>query len=370
MAIDIVARALAVSGKQNLSNYYTKTESDAKYSQATNLANGTSEVLVQTTDSNHSFKVMTDGRAKVKSAPTEDDDVVRRLELDKKLDKTGGTITGSLTISQDLIVNGTTSTVDTQNLKVADKLIYVAKDNTVALISPAGLITPKYDGTNNGGIVYDSTGTAFVGDIVLDSSGNVDVANSDLQPIATRDPYSNFTNGHKVKAEVDSSQKSVKFVDGGKDDGINSLTDVNLTLGNTTVQYDTTNGIQINSVARFTGADGNHDATMDLDLPVVGKDGIVIEKAADSEKIEVSGKKFVKSVADTLDGYRVYVVSAHKDITVPLSETPMTYGVAQYNRGGILKTKNPNEDLDAANKKYVDDAIGKVFSVTIYEAGE
>lgn len=81
MAIDIVARALAVSGKRNLENYYTKTESDAKYSQATNLENGTADVLVQTTDSNHSFKVMTDGRAKVKSAPVEDDDVVRLSEV-------------------------------------------------------------------------------------------------------------------------------------------------------------------------------------------------------------------------------------------------------------------------------------------------
>lgn len=133
-----------------------------------------------------------------------------------KLDKTGGTISGSLTISQDLIVNGTTSTVETQNLKVADKLIYVAKDNTVALISPAGLITPKYDGTNNGGIVYDSTGTAFVGDITLDSSGNVDVANSDLQPIATRNDYSSYTADHIITASVDVTGKSVKFVDSGK----------------------------------------------------------------------------------------------------------------------------------------------------------
>lgn len=133
-----------------------------------------------------------------------------------KLDKTGGTITGSLTITQDLIVNGTTSTVETQNLKVSDKLIYVAKDNTVALISPAGLITPKYDGTNNGGIVYDKTGTAFVGDIALDSSGNVDVANSDLQPIATRNDYSSYTTDHIITASVDSAGKSVKFVDSGK----------------------------------------------------------------------------------------------------------------------------------------------------------
>ena len=47
-----------------------------------NLENGTGDVLIQTTDTNHSFKVMTDGRAKVQSAPTESDDVVRKLELD------------------------------------------------------------------------------------------------------------------------------------------------------------------------------------------------------------------------------------------------------------------------------------------------
>ena len=216
-------------------------------------------------------------------------------ELLKKLDRTGGTITGNLIVSGKLSVSGEASVIESTTLKVADKLIYVAKDNISELTSPAGLITPKYDGTNDGGLVYDNSGTAYVGDIKLDSNGNVDVNTSDLQPIATRDAYSNFTNGHKVKVEVDSSQKSVKFVDGGKDDGINSLTNVDLTIGNTTVQYDTTNGIQLNSVARFTDAEGNHDATMDLALPVVGKDGIVIEKAADSEKIEVSGKKLVKS---------------------------------------------------------------------------
>lgn len=175
------------------------------------IGNGTSG-----TDRKNAFVSLFDGRAKVQSAPVDNDDVVRKLELDKKLDKTGGTITGSLTISQDLIVNGTTSTVDTQNLKVADKLIYVAKNNTVALTSPAGLITPKYDGTNNGGIVYDNTGTAYVGDIALDSNGNVDVNNSDLQPIATRN--SAIADGNIVewndtnKTLVDSSKKVSDFI--------------------------------------------------------------------------------------------------------------------------------------------------------------
>lgn len=129
--------------------------------------------------------------------------------ISEKLDKSGGTITGSLTISQNLTVNGTTTTVDTQNLKVADKLIYVAKDNTVALTSPAGLITPKYDGENSGGIVYDNTGTAYVGDVTLTEEGNVDVNNSDLQPIATRDTA--ITDGNIVKW----NDTAKKMVDGG-----------------------------------------------------------------------------------------------------------------------------------------------------------
>lgn len=131
-------------------------------------------------------------------------------QLDTKLDKAGGTISGSLIIAENLTVQGKTTSVDTQNLKVADKLIYVAKDNTIALTSPAGLITPKYDGTNNGGIVYDHTGTAYVGDITLDSNGNVDVNNSDLQPIATRN--ATITNGNLVKWDGTNH----KLVDAGK----------------------------------------------------------------------------------------------------------------------------------------------------------
>ena len=166
------------------------------------------------------FAVYKDGRAMVFASPKEDKDVVRKLELDTKLDKAGGTISGSLIIAENLTVQGKTTSVDTQNLKVADKLIYVAKDNTIALTSPAGLITPKYDGTNNGGIVYDNTGTAYVGDITLDSNGNVDVNNSDLQPIATRN--ATITNGNLVKWDGTNH----KLVDAGQ--SVDNLIDLNI----------------------------------------------------------------------------------------------------------------------------------------------
>ena len=292
-------------------------------------------------------------------------------ELLKKLDRTGGTITGNLIVSGNLSVSGETSVIESTTLKVEDKLIYVAKDNTSALTSPAGLITPKYDGTNDGGLVYDNSGTAYVGDIKLDSNGNVDVNTSDLQPIATRDVYSNFTNGHKVKAEVDISQKSVKFVDGGKDDGINSLTNVNLTVGNTTVQYDTTNGIQLNSTARFTDGAGNHDATMDLDLPIVGKDGIVIGKAADSEKIEVSGKNFVKSLETEVGQWKIYASKNGNPNDFFWTGTEVLDDLCIVVRGnnGCIYTNMPNaantKDTTVPNKKYVEDNFTPAYSSTL-----
>lgn len=70
--------------------------------------------------------------------------------------------------------------------------------------------------------------------------------------------------------------------------GINTLSDMNLTLGDTTVTYDTTDGITLNSTARMTyNGTETHDATMKLEVPIVPGDNIVIDKAADSEKVTI-----------------------------------------------------------------------------------
>ena len=117
-------------------------------------------------------------------------------ELAKKLDKAGGSVTGDLTIGGNLTVNGTTTSIDSTTLKVSDKLIEVAKDNTVKLTTPAGIVVPKYDGTSYGALVIDGDGNAQVGDVKLDASGNIDVTNSDLQILATRE---GLTDGNLVK---------------------------------------------------------------------------------------------------------------------------------------------------------------------------
>lgn len=115
---------------------------------------------------------------------------------DKKLDKAGGSVTGNLAIGGNLIVNGATTSIDSTTLKVSDKLIEVAKDNTVKLTTPAGIVVPKYDGTSYGALVIDGDGNAQVGDVELDANGNIDVTNSDLQTLATRE---GLTDGNLVK---------------------------------------------------------------------------------------------------------------------------------------------------------------------------
>ena len=125
-----------------------------------------------------------------------------------KLDKAGGSIAGNLTVGGNLTINGTTTTVDSTTLQVKDKLIEVAHGNTTTLTTPAGLVAPKYDGTNSGALVFDSTGTAYVGDVTL-KDGNIDVANSDLQPLATR---TELVGGNLV--QYDSSAQTLK--DAGK----------------------------------------------------------------------------------------------------------------------------------------------------------
>ena len=166
--------------------------------------------------------------------------------------------------------------------------------------------------------------------------------------------------------DVVMSQKAV--TDAIENKGLDTLTNVDLTLGNTTVQYDTTNGIQLNSVARFTDAAGNHDATMELSLPVVGKDGIVIEKAADSEKIEVSGKNFRKALETEVGQWKIYASREGNpnDYFWTGKEVLEDSTIVVRGNNGCIYTNMPDaantKDTTVPNKKYVDDHFTPAYS--------
>lgn len=180
------------------------------------IGNGTSN-----TNRRNAFQVLWDGRAVVQTAPKSANDVARKTELDNKYDKAGGAISGDVTIGGNLTVNGTTTTIESQTLSVKDKLIEVASGNTEMLTTPAGLVVPKYDGVTSGALVFDGRGTAYVGDVTLDAAGNIDVNNSDLEPLATRSE--NIENGNIVKWD---NTRSILIDTGINVDNVAKLSDI------------------------------------------------------------------------------------------------------------------------------------------------
>lgn len=92
---------------------------------------------------------------------------------------------------------------------------------------------------------------------------------------------------------------------------------------------------------------------------IIGKDGITIDKAADSEKIEISGSGLVQAVTTP------YIVYGTTNNGMPaqrnIAASPSRYAIVQYSEDGKLQTNAPTKDLDCTNKKYVDDNyVGKV----------
>nr|DAK75610.1 MAG TPA: collagen alpha 1(VIII) chain protein [Caudoviricetes sp.] len=69
--------------------------------------------------------------------------------------------------------------------------------------------------------------------------------------------------------------------------GFDTFTDLNLTLGDTTVTYSGTEGIDINSTGRITAGEDTHDFMSDLNIPIVPGTGIVIDKKENQELIEI-----------------------------------------------------------------------------------
>lgn len=248
----------------------------------------------------------------------------------------GGTIsgnvstTGNLTVSGNLTVNGTTTTVDSTTLQVKDKLIEVAHGNTTALTTPAGLVAPKYDGTNSGALVFDSTGTAYVGDVKLDSTGNIDVSKSELQPLATR---TGLVGGNLV--QYDSTAQTLK--DSGK-----KISDLALTSQLPTVNNGTLT-IQKNGtdVATF-GANQSTNVTANITVPtkvseITNDSGYTTNKGTvTSVSVKMNGaSKGTVTSSGTID--LGTVITAHQDISGKLDKT--TYEVNKtidFGSSGVL----------------------------------
>lgn len=147
--------------------------------------------------------------------------------------------------------------------------------------------------------------------------------------------------------------------------GITTMTDLDLTYGNTTVTYDTTDGMTINGQARFTYNGGTtKDVTMDIEVPIVAGDGITIDKVNGQEKVEVkldtavTDSKYVAKQTTTIAGPSfLYGYDSNGERYFQISSGPNGGTVAYRGVNAVLKVGTPVADEDATTKKYVDNGF-------------
>lgn len=147
-----------------------------------------------------------------------DSDVLQKLNNNAKIN-TANTFTAAQTFKKDITIegnifqNGSAYETHAEKLYTKNDMIYTRDGATAALADNAytGIQAVKYDGTNDGQLVFGKDGVARVGDV------------GKTQPLATRAEKGALTDGHLLQWDaagqtlVDSG-KSVSDLEGGGGD--------------------------------------------------------------------------------------------------------------------------------------------------------
>lgn len=132
-------------------------------------------------------------------------------DLEKKYDKTGGIITGGVSIQGDLTVSGTTTTEKEKQLLVEENVIATNANKVDLMTLLSGLAINKNVSATYG-IMYDpSDDTVKFGEGVLDENRKFVFKDGEGLPLSVRADDSDFVEAHLVR--WDSTSKS--FVDAG-----------------------------------------------------------------------------------------------------------------------------------------------------------
>ena len=153
-------------------------------------------------------------------------------DLEKKYDKTGGAISGDVSIQGDLTVSGTTATEKEKQLLVEENVIATNANKVDLKTLLSGLAINK-NASATYGIMYDpADDTVKFGEGTLDENRKFVFNAGEGKPLAVRVNSADFTDAHLVKWDA----ASMSFVDAGETiDGIKTYVNDKIAESITTV---------------------------------------------------------------------------------------------------------------------------------------
>lgn len=157
---------------------------------------------------------------------TTNDGVVNLGQLTTKLLdyllKSGGIISGNLSIQGDLEVRGTTKTTEEETLNVKDSIVVTNSSGADLSSTLAGFVI-RLNATDCYGIIYDASSESVKLGLGKITDGKFTFNSGEGNAVAVRADGSLMTNGHLVKWDA----TALKFVDAGKsvDNFVEKVTD-------------------------------------------------------------------------------------------------------------------------------------------------
>ncbi len=235
------------------------------------------------------------------------------VDVENKLDKTGGIITGNLGITGNLTVDGTTITKDTETLKVKDNII-VTNSEGIELVKLSGLGIRK-NSTDTYGIAYEpSSDSVKLGLGKLDTNNEFTFNENEGKPLAIRSNNTDLTNNHLIK--WDSSTNTL--IDSGRsaDDFDGKLNRLSESEANR-VYVRTTNGTDTSLPYSYTAeadtiAKRSASGTLAVETPTQEND------ATNKKYVDNQSQKYLSLTGEsgTLDESQYALVTGYDNLII------------------------------------------------------
>ncbi len=284
-------------------------------------------------------------------------------DLEKKYDKTGGAISGDVSIQGDLTVSGTTTTEKEKQLLVEENVIATNANKVDLKTLLSGLAINKNSSATYG-IMYDpADDTVKFGEGTLDENHKFVFKAGEGLPIAIRANSADFTDAHLVK--WDATKNS--FVDAGVD--VSSLSkkikSLDLSYGAQVVTYDTSDGMNIKSQARITYSDDTtEDVNDEIEIPIVAGDGLNMDAITDNSKavfkIDPEHSVYMATKPTAENAIPVYAKSSKSWISLAATPSASASSVVTRDAEGNIQVGTPVNDADAVPKSFVESNSSKV----------
>ena len=192
----------------NLARYLKKDDASDTYATIVDLNNEKTAREANDTITLNSAKTYADmqDEKNLNSAKAYTDSKVGSIDLSNFADVTKDvSFKKNVTVAGNLTVSGTFTKVNAETISTKNHTIGLALGNTASIADYLGFYATKYDGTHDGALAFDNTGTAYVGDAVVDANGKI-TDGSNMQPLLTRSEASALSDEAILFWDADSSK--------------------------------------------------------------------------------------------------------------------------------------------------------------------